>query len=33
MNLGVYLAMCDHVVPYFLVEIMPRSGVVAVLRD
>ena len=32
MNLGVYLTMCEHVVPYFLVEIMPNSWVEFVLR-
>ena len=33
LNLGMYLAMCDHVVPFFLVEIMPSSRVAVVLRD
>ena len=32
LNLGEYLAMCELVVPFFLVEIMPNSGVEVVLR-
>ena len=33
LNLGLYLAMCEPVVPFFLVEIMPNSRVAVVLRD
>ena len=33
LTMDVCLALCKSVVPLFLVEIMPYSGVVVVLRD